>query len=201
MSVTAERIGDLIVPLLSELGLGLYDLEYTGGHLRVLVDRDGGVDLGSITDATRRISLALDEADLISSAYTLEVSSPGLERTLRTPEHYAGAVGELVKLKTRPNTDGDRRVEGRLVASDVHTVTVRGDDDVDHIVSLADIDRARTHFIGDAAPKPGSGSRPGKGPKAAKGAAAKAAKSKGAPGTTPAAPPADPDPSEDGDPS
>lgn len=162
MSVTAERVGDLIVPILSELGLRLYDLEFTGGQLRVLVDRDGGVDLGALTDATRRISASLDEADVISSAYTLEVSSPGLERTLRTPEHFAGAIGELVKLKTRPNTEGDRRVEGTLVSADDRTVTVRDDEGVERTVALADIDRARTHFVGDAAPKPGKGSRPGK---------------------------------------
>lgn len=188
MSITAERVGDLIVPILSELGLRLYDLEYTGGNLRVLIDRDGGVDLGGLTDATRRISNALDEADIISSAYTLEVSSPGLERTLRTPEHFAGAVGELVKLKTRPNTDGDRRVEGRLVASDEATVTVRSeDDDTERVVALTDIDRARTHFVGDAAPKPGKGSRPGKVAKASPtGAAAKASKGAKSPkGTKP----------------
>jgi ribosome maturation factor RimP len=170
MSVTAERIGDLIVPILTEMDLHLYDLEYTGGNVRVLVDRVqdgtvGGIDLSAVTEATRRISTALDEADLISSAYTLEVSSPGLERDLRTPAHFAGAVGDRVKIKTRPNTEGDRRVEGLLTAADESAATVTDDDDVVHVVRLVDIDRARTHFLGDAAPKPGKGSRPGKGPK------------------------------------
>jgi len=165
MSVTAERIGDLILPILNESQVSLYDLEYTGGNVRVLVDREGGIDLAALTEVTRRISAALDEADLVSSAYTLEVSSPGLERNLRTPAHYAGAVGDLVKVKTRPNTAGDRRVDGRLTAADDTTITVRDEDEVDHVIPLADIERARTHFLGDAAPKPGKGSRPGKGPK------------------------------------
>ena len=166
MSVTAERIGDVIVPVLTDLGLHLYDLEYTGASLRVLVDREGGVDLADLTAATRSVSAALDEADLISNAYTLEVSSPGLERNLRTPVHFVGAVGDLVKIKTRPNTEGDRRIDGRLVAADDLTITVRGDDGSDNLVQLVDVERARTHFVGDAAPKPGAGSRPGKHPKA-----------------------------------
>ncbi|CAN5432292.1 hypothetical protein BH10ACT3_BH10ACT3_13870 [soil metagenome] len=161
MSVTAERVGDLIVPILSDLGLSLYDLEYTGAAVKVLIDRDGGIDLAALTEATRKLSDALEEADVLPSAYTLEVSSPGLERTLRTPAHYAGAIGELVKVKKRSNTDGERRVEGLLTAADESAITVTADNGDQTVVPLADIDRARTHFVGDAAPKPGKGSRPG----------------------------------------
>jgi ribosome maturation factor RimP len=187
MSITAERIGDLVLPILAESGVSLYDLEYTGGNVRVLVDREGGIDLASLTEVTRRVSVALDEADLISSAYTLEVSSPGLERTLRTPAHFAGAVGDLVKVKTRPHTPGERRVDGRLTAADDTNITVVDDDEVAHEVRLVDIERAKTHFVGDAAPKPGKGSRPGKGPKSGA-ATSKPAKAKPAKAKSPKAP-------------
>ncbi|MEX0766921.1 MAG: ribosome maturation factor RimP [Microthrixaceae bacterium] len=161
MSAQAERLGVLISPVLAELGLSLYDLDYSGGNLRVLLDRPGGIDLGAITQATRRISELLDDADIISSAYTLEVSSPGLERNLRTPAHFAGAIGREVKIKTRPSVEGERRVDGTLVASSETTCEVRSASGNSRVVDLIDIERARTHFVGDAAPKPGKGSRPG----------------------------------------
>ncbi|CAB4554167.1 unannotated protein [freshwater metagenome] len=161
MSAQAERLGVLIAPVLAELELTLYDLDYSGGNLRVLIDRPGGIDLGAITQATRQISNLLDEADIISSAYTLEVSSPGLERNLRTPAHFAGAIGREVKIKTRPSVAGERRVDGALIASDDTTCEVQFVDGTSRVLQLSDIERARTHFVGDAAPKPGKGSRPG----------------------------------------
>jgi ribosome maturation factor RimP len=161
MSAQADRLGVLIAPVLAELELSLYDLDYSGGNLRVLIDRPGGIDLGAITQATRRISNLLDEADIITSAYTLEVSSPGLERNLRTPAHFASAIGREVKIKTRPSVAGERRVDGTLIAADDSTCEVRSEDGSIRVLQLSDIERARTHFVGDAAPKPGKGSRPG----------------------------------------
>ena len=110
MSATAERVRQLVAPLLTEPDLVLYDVEYTGGTLKVVLDRPGGVDMGSITAVTRAVSAALDEADIVPSSYTLEVSSPGLERSLRTPEHFAGAIGREVRIKLRPGIEGDRRL-------------------------------------------------------------------------------------------
>ena len=77
---TPERVRTLVEPLVAELDLDLYDLEHTGGVLRVLVDQPGGVDIDAIAALTRAISRALDEHDPIPGEYTLEVSSPGLER-------------------------------------------------------------------------------------------------------------------------
>ncbi len=92
-----ERVRSLIEPLVDEQGLALYDLELNGGVLRVVVDQpsgeSGGVGMDAITPLTRAISRALDEHDPIDGRFTLEVSSPGLERALRTPEQFAGAVG------------------------------------------------------------------------------------------------------------
>ena len=90
----------------------------TGGTLRVTVDRQGGVDLEAIASATRMISRELDHADPLPGRYTLEVSSPGLERPLRTPEHFQRAVGDTLAVRTQPDVDGDRRVQGVLAAAD-----------------------------------------------------------------------------------
>jgi hypothetical protein len=101
-------------------------------------------------------------SDPIAGQYTLEVSSPGLERALRRPQHFAGAVGSLVAIKTHPGVEGDRRVRGTLVASDDRSVTVAladGEPGATRVLALDQIERARTVFEWGPAPKPG-GPRP-----------------------------------------
>jgi len=144
---TADRVQILVGPILEAEGLELYDLELDGGVLRVLVDRDGGADIGSISKVARALSRALDEHDPIDGRYTLEVSTPGLERPLRTPTHFARATGSVVKVKTKPGTDGDRRIEGTITGADDDGVTVRDSDGVDHTLRHEDIERARTVFV------------------------------------------------------
>ena len=100
MSSLVERVHGLVAPVLSDLGLELYDLDWTAGVIRVVVDRPGGVDLEAIATATRLISRELDHTDPIPGRYQLEVTSPGLERTLRTPAHFRGAVGTVIKVRT-----------------------------------------------------------------------------------------------------
>jgi ribosome maturation factor RimP len=150
---TVERVRAIVVPLLEAAELELYDLELEGGVLQVLVDRPGGADIDAVSRLARSISRALDEHDPIDSNYALEVSTPGLERRLRTPAHFAGAVGAEVKVKTRPGTEGDRRVEGIVTSADDTTVTIQGPADVERTVRLDDIERARTTFEWGPTPK------------------------------------------------
>ena len=153
---TVSRVRLVVAPLVTDAGAGLYDLDFQGGVLRVTVEHPEGVDLELIGRLTRDISRALDDADPIAGRYTLEVSSPGLERRLRRPEHFAGAVGSPISVKLRAGVEGDRRLNGVLVAADDATITVSGDDPDDtRVVAQADIDRARTTFEWGAAPKPG----------------------------------------------
>jgi len=167
---TASRVRLLVEPLVEAAGASVYDVEHTGGVLRITVQRDGGVDIDVIGKLTRQISHLLDEEDPLPGQYTLEVSSPGLERTLRTPEHFAGAVGSLVTVKTRAGVEGDRRLKGTLLAADADHVTiapVAADPGATRVLALADIDRARTVFEWGPTPKPGTGSKPGAGSKSA----------------------------------
>ena len=83
-----ERVRSSVAPLLADLGLEIYDIEHGGGVLRISVDKPGGVDLDAIALATRIVSRQLDHDDPIPGRYTLEVTSPGIERPLRTPEHF-----------------------------------------------------------------------------------------------------------------
>ncbi len=158
----SERVRVLLAPSLDEAGFELYDLEQAGSSagsavLRVTIDRAGGVDLDAISEATKRISAALDaHDDLLPDRYLLEVSSPGIERALRRPEHFQRSLGATVAIKTRPGTVGDRRVVGVLDSADENGVVVAG-----RSIPYADIERARTRFVWpEPTPKPASKGQP-----------------------------------------
>jgi len=143
-----DELMGMLQPVISAANLELVDVEMRSGVLLVTVDRPGGVDLQALTDANRAVSGVLDELDPISHRYTLEVSSPGVERTLRTPAHFIKAVGETVAVKTRPQVPGERRLRGRLLAADDDGFELETDAEADGRVRLGytDIDRARTVF-------------------------------------------------------
>jgi ribosome maturation factor RimP len=142
----ADRVRDIVAPLVAAAELELYDLELTGGKLEVLVDAPGGADIGAISTLARTISRALDEHDPIDGAYTLEVGTPGLERPLRAPGHFSGAIGATAKLKTKAGVEGERRVEGTIAAADATSVTVTQTDGAERTLRYEDIERARTTF-------------------------------------------------------
>ena len=159
---TPERVRTLVEPLVADLALDLYDLEYSGGVLRVMVSQPGGVGMDAITALTKAISRAIDDQDPIPSGFTLEVSSPGLERPLRTPAHFLGAIGTTISVKTLAGTGGPRRLTGVLEAADDHAITVVADDPAgeSHQVAYDKIERARTVFVWGPTPKPGKAPNP-----------------------------------------
>jgi ribosome maturation factor RimP len=147
----ARDTADLVTalsPLLEARGLDLIDVEFHGNELAVFVDRQGGVDLDALGEATRAVSSALDEIDPLPGRYTLTVSSPGLERRLRTPAHFARAVGEAVTLRVHGGTEDVRRLTGTLEAADESGCTLVGPDVPEGSMRIAydEIERARTVF-------------------------------------------------------
>jgi len=156
---TTDRVRALAEPVCSAADAELVDVELAGGVLRITVDRPGGVDLELISAVTRRISRLLDDDDPVPGRYTLEVSSPGLERKLRTPAHFRAVVGEVVNVRTLAGTGSGRRFKGTLLAADDDGITVAaGDatpDDAPHTLRYDQIERARTVFEWGPAPKPG----------------------------------------------
>jgi ribosome maturation factor RimP len=163
-----DRLDDLRARLeapLADLGLDLFDVVRTGKGrgtvVQVMVDRPGGVDLETVTEATRVVSPLLDEWPGIDSVYTLEVSSPGLERPLRRPSHFAGARGMSVTIRCRDEAGVARRVRGLLVGSDEEGCTVEVDGAPQRI-PFDSIEQARTVFEWGPADKPGKGSKPGR---------------------------------------
>src|SRR6195952_6109082 len=116
---TRDRLAEELTGPIDALGLDLeaVDLSSAGKRriLRVAIDKDGGVTMDDIADATREVSRVLDETDLMGAQpYTLEVSSPGVERPLTLPRHWRRNVGRLVKGTFR---EGDP-MTGRLTQSD-----------------------------------------------------------------------------------
>ena len=172
MAMDLESIRDAVAPIVASLGLELYDVELTGaGHaraVRVVVDRQGGVDLDTITEATRLLSPMLTAAGTLRDSDVLEVSSPGLERTLRRPEHFRAAVGSLVSVKYLH--DGETvRDRGTITVADDGGIDLGAEvasgasDAPDRRIAYADIVACRTVFEWGPAPRPGRGSKPGKG--------------------------------------
>lgn len=156
---TTDTVRDIAEPLAERAGASVYDVTFKGGSLVVALSRPGGIDLDTLSDVSRELGARLDEDDVVGGSYTLEVTSPGLERPLRTAAHFRGAVGESVTLRTLPDAavaDGERRIRGTIVASDDDSVTVRLEDgDEERTVAIDAIERARTTFTWEATPKPG----------------------------------------------
>ena len=161
-----QRVGGLVDPIASDLDLDVYDVERRGGTIRVTLDARAGSDTGITLDtlalATRLISRQLDHDDPIAGRYTLEVTSPGLERPLRTPEHFRREVGKEVSVRLREVPSGDRRLRGVLAAADDTGITVLDESQAECRVEYSVIDKARTVFEWGPAPKPGKGQGKGK---------------------------------------
>ena len=119
---TIDRVRELVDPIVADLKLDLYDLEFRGGTLRVTIDTPpnspSGVDLEQIALVTRLVSRELDHHDPVPGHYTLEVTSPGLERTLRLPAHFQRELGKTVSVRLRDTGNADRRFQGVLQRAD-----------------------------------------------------------------------------------
>jgi ribosome maturation factor RimP len=153
------RVRQLVAPIAADLSLDLYDIEQRGGTLRITLDTPAGAPTGISLDvlalASRLMSKELDQHDPIPSRYTLEVTSPGVERTLRVPAHFQREVGKVVAIRLANVEAEQRRVQGTILTADRESVTVRTADG-DRQIRYADIDRARTVFEWGGQPKPGT---------------------------------------------
>jgi len=129
MADVVDHIRQLLDPILASLGLTLWDLEFQRQGpkwlLRIYIDRESGVTLNDCESVSRDLSAALDVEDIITHAYSLEVSSPGLDRTLTKPEHFSRFSGSTVKIKIYQPIDGQKVFRGKLLGiSDTGIVRV-----------------------------------------------------------------------------
>jgi ribosome maturation factor RimP len=147
---TLDEVRDLAEAVAKRRSLRLWDVEMAGrpgrAVVRVFVDSENGVDLDTVAEVSEEISRGLDLRDPIEGAYTLEVSSPGLERSLKSVDHFAYAVGRKVVLKTRaPLVPAGNRLEGTVVETDEGSVKLDVEGDAIE-VPYDDIKSARTVF-------------------------------------------------------
>ena len=125
----AERAASLVEPILSPLGLELVNIEYKrvgrSAVLRVYIDREGGITLDDCADVSRELSVQLDVEDFITGRYTLEVSSPGLDRPLCKPSDFIRFTGKLAKIHTKQLFSDDMGNRRKTFLG--HLVGVEGD--------------------------------------------------------------------------
>lgn len=118
MAKVTEVTQALAEPIAAEQGCTVWDVEYVkeagNWFLRVYIDKPGGISINDCEAVSRPLSDALDEADPIEGSYTLEVSSPGADRVLRKPEHFAAFLGSEVDVKLYRARDGKKDVTGTL---------------------------------------------------------------------------------------
>ena len=158
-STEIDRVHALVAPIAADLQLDVYDVERRGATMRITLDTppgsEGGITLDSLSLATRLISRELDHEDPVAGHYTLEVTSPGLERQLRTPAHFQREVGKTLTARLRDPQADPRRVQGVLTAADDTSATLLLDDGTERTFALDDIDKSRTVFEWGPKPKPG----------------------------------------------
>jgi ribosome maturation factor RimP len=134
MDPTIERVWKLAAPLAAQEGMEIIDIEFrreggrAGRVLRLYLDKQGGPSVDDISRVSRALSDVLDLETAIDTAYTLEVSSPGINRPLRRPEHFSRVVGKRVRVRTREEVNGRRSFLGILseVAADGITLAQDG---------------------------------------------------------------------------
>ena len=144
-------------PILSSLGLELVDIEIVGSGrartLRLVVDREGGVDLDTLAQANRPVFEALDSEDALSGPYNLELSSPGVERPLRRPAEFRRFIGTTISVKSHDLVDDARRHRGLLSEADEKGIVLEVDGQHRRL-SYDAIASARTVFEWGPSPKP-----------------------------------------------
>jgi len=121
-SSTAKRVAELVRAPIEELGVILWDVRYVkegaSWYLRIYIDSPEGISINNCSDVSHVVDPILDEHDIITQSYFLEVCSPGLERELINPEHFEQMIGRKVKIKLIRPVDGIRNFVGILKAYD-----------------------------------------------------------------------------------
>ncbi len=165
MNAREQRIEALIAPTIADLGCECWGIElFSQGKrtlLRVYIDKPGddGVTVDDCADVSREIGDLLDVEDVFGSAFTLEVSSPGMDCTLFKPEHYLANVGQQVEVRLSVPVEGRKRVTGLLAGLEDDEVIVRlvenGEQpDEEYVLPLNNVQRAKViPQFGDKKPK------------------------------------------------
>ncbi len=147
----AEKVKELAEPVVDELGLELVDVVYAteSGRriLRVIIDGPGGVTIDDCTMVSRELGTLLDVEDVVPESYSLEVSSPGLDRPLVREKDFRNAVGKNIRLRTKEPLDGRRNFRAVLVGVGDDSVTLEDSEGRLWKIELSNIDKARLEVV------------------------------------------------------
>lgn len=151
---TVAAVTKIVKPIAEQLGLILWDVRFVkegaSWYLRVFIDKEGGVTLDDCEAMSRAINDPLDEADPISQAYFLEVSSPGIERELTRPEHFEAMKGRDVSVNLyRPTAEGEKEIIAELAGLDGDKIKLRDLDGVQFEISRKDAVSVRLYDCED----------------------------------------------------
>jgi ribosome maturation factor RimP len=146
-----ETVREAIEPTVTELGYSIWDITYSkigaDYHLEITIDSDAGINIEDCERVHRAIDPIIDECDPIEDFYYLDVSSPGIERELRTEEHINLSVGERVEAKLFAARDGKKSVIGELVGLEGGNVIIDAGERVS--IARADISKLTTLYFED----------------------------------------------------
>jgi ribosome maturation factor RimP len=128
MSKIEESVYLLIKDKISELNIEIYDIEYvkegSEWYLRIYIDKENGVDISDCENISRLIEPIIDKEDPIKTPYYLEVSSPGIERTLKKQEHFDKFIGSMVEVSLFNAFEGKKKIAGELAKADENEVEI-----------------------------------------------------------------------------
>lgn len=133
----------ILLPIAEECGVEIYDVEYvkegSDFYLRAYIEKEGGVTIEDCEKVSRAVSDIMDEEDFIEDAYILEVSSPGLGRTLKKDKHLSRSLGEEVEIKTYKPLDKRKEFSGILKGFDAESITIEPEGEEEIIFKRSDI--------------------------------------------------------------
>lgn len=146
MNRKETEIETLLTPAVEIEDCGIWGVEYLAqgkySKLKLFIDRDEGVSVEHCERVSRRVSDVLDVEEVLTGTYTLEISSPGMDRILFKPEQYESCVGEQIEVRLNYPVDGTKRIVGVLVGVEDGEAIVRVDEN-EYLLPLENVQRAR----------------------------------------------------------
>ena len=147
MSAIMQTITNLLTPVVEAQGVSIYDLEFIkegqAKILRIYIDKDSGVDLDDCERVSRAAEAVLDAHDPIDTAYYLEVSSPGIERKLSKPQHFAKYTGHKIALRLYGPVDGRKKFTGILSSYQDGNITLTDEEGINRHFQQSQISACR----------------------------------------------------------
>lgn len=145
-----SKVQNLLEKIINDLGYDLYDVVYEKEgkdyYLRIIIDKEDGIDINDCEKVNNAINDILDEADLIKDQYFLEVSSPGVERTLRKDKHYLSQIGNEILIKLYKPIEKKKEIQGILEEYLEDEIVIRTDDKQTYNINKKDIAIAKTIY-------------------------------------------------------